>query len=41
LEAMACGTPAVVSSAVPGEVVVDGFNGIRVNSYDPGDYADS
>jgi len=40
LEAMACGTPAVVSSAVPGEVVVDGFNGIRVNSYDPVDYAD-
>jgi len=39
LEAMACGTPAVVSSAIPEEVVVDGFNGIRVNSYDPGDYA--
>jgi len=39
LEAMACGTPAIVSSAVPGEVVVDGFNGIRVNSYDPDDYA--
>ena len=39
LEAMACGTPVVVSSAVPGEVVIDGFNGIRVNSYDPDDYA--
>jgi len=27
LEAMASGTPPVVSSAVPGDVVVDGFNG--------------
>jgi len=39
LEAMACGTPAVVSSAIPEEVVIDEFNGIRVNSYDPEDYA--
>jgi len=41
LEAMACGTPVVVSSAVPEEVVADGFNGIRVNSYDPEDYANA
>jgi glycosyltransferase involved in cell wall biosynthesis len=41
LEAMACGTPAVVSSAVPEEVVINGYNGIRVNSYDPRDYADA
>jgi len=41
LEAMACGTPAVVSSAVPEEVVIDGYNGIRVDSYDPRDYADA
>ena len=41
LEAMACGTPVVVSSAVPEEVVINGYNGIRVNSYDPMDYADA
>jgi len=39
LEAMACGTPVVVSSAVPEEVVADRFNGIRVGSFDPRDYA--
>jgi len=41
LEAMACGTPVVVSSAVPEEVVINGYNGIRVDSYDPRDYADA
>jgi len=41
LEAMASGTPVVVSSAVPEEVVIDGFNGLRVNSYDPKDYANA
>jgi len=38
---MACGTPAVVSSAVFEEVVVNGFNSIRVSSYDLKDYADA
>jgi glycosyltransferase involved in cell wall biosynthesis len=41
LEAMACGTPVVVSSAVPEEVVISNFNGIRVNSFNPEDYADA
>ncbi len=41
LEAMACGTPVVVSSAVPEEVVINNFNGIRVNSFNPPDYADA
>lgn len=41
LEAMACGTPPVVSSAVPEEVVADGFNGVRVGSYNARDYADA
>jgi glycosyltransferase involved in cell wall biosynthesis len=39
LEAMACGTPVVVSSAVPEEVVINNFNGIRVGSFNPEDYA--
>jgi len=39
LEAMACGTPVVVSNAVPEEVVINGLNGIRVNSLDPKEYA--
>jgi len=33
LEAMACGTPVVVSKAVPEEIVVNNFNGIRVDSF--------
>jgi len=41
LEAMACGTPVVVSSAVPEEVVINNFNGIRVDSFNPEDYADA
>jgi hypothetical protein len=41
LEAMACGTPIVVSNAVPEEVVVNNFNGIRVNSFNPEDYANA
>ena len=40
-EAMACGTPVAASSAVPEEVVMDGFNGIRVDSFDPRDYANA
>jgi glycosyltransferase involved in cell wall biosynthesis len=39
LEAMACGTPPVVSTAVPEEVVIDGYNGLRVHTLDPRDYA--
>jgi len=38
---MASGTPPVVSSAVPSDVVVDGFNGLRVNSLSPLDYANA
>jgi glycosyltransferase involved in cell wall biosynthesis len=41
LEAMACGTPVVVSNAVPEEVVINNFNGIRVSSFNPKDYADA
>lgn len=39
LEALACGTPAIVSKAIPDDVVIDGFNGFRVTSFDPHDYA--
>jgi len=41
LEAMASGTPPVVSSAVPGDVVADYFNGVRVDSLNPVDYANA
>jgi len=41
LEAMACGTPVVVSNAVPEEVIINNFNGIRVNSFNPQDYANA
>jgi glycosyltransferase involved in cell wall biosynthesis len=41
LEAMACGTPVVVSNAVPEEVVLNNFNGIRVSSFNPEDYANA
>jgi glycosyltransferase involved in cell wall biosynthesis len=41
LEAMACGTPVVVSNAVPEEVVINNFNGIRVDSFNPYDYANA
>lgn len=39
LEAMACGTPVVVSNAISDEVVVSGFNGVRVNSLEPMEWA--
>jgi L-malate glycosyltransferase len=41
LESMACGTPPIVSTAIPEEVIINGFNGIRVNSYNAKDYANS
>jgi glycosyltransferase involved in cell wall biosynthesis len=41
LEAMACGTPVIVSNAVPDEVVINGFNGIRVGSFNPEYYANA
>jgi len=39
LETMACGRPGVVSSAVPKEVVIDSYNGLRAHRPDPRDYA--
>ena len=39
LEAKACGTPPVVSAAVPEEVVINSYNGMRVRTLDPRDYA--
>jgi len=41
LESMACGTPVVVSEAVPEEVVTNGYNGIRVRGFNPRDYAEA
>jgi len=41
LEAIACGTPVVVSNAVPEEVVINNFNGIRINSFSPEDYTNA
>jgi len=31
----------VASRAVPEEVIIDGFNGIRVNGFDPRDWANA
>jgi glycosyltransferase involved in cell wall biosynthesis len=39
LEAMASGTPAVVSNAVPEEIVKHEFNGLRVNKLNPESFA--
>jgi glycosyltransferase involved in cell wall biosynthesis len=33
--------PPVVSNVVPEEVVINNFNGIRVNSFNPEDYANA
>ncbi|MEM1510524.1 MAG: glycosyltransferase, partial [Thermofilaceae archaeon] len=41
LEAMACGTPPVVSYAVPRDVVIHGYNGLRVETLNPVDYANT
>ncbi|MEM0233218.1 MAG: glycosyltransferase family 4 protein [Candidatus Nezhaarchaeales archaeon] len=41
LEAMTCGTPPVVSYAVPRDVVIHGYNGLRVETLNPVDYANT
>ncbi|MEM3713149.1 MAG: glycosyltransferase family 4 protein [Thermoproteota archaeon] len=41
LEAMVCGTPPVVSYAVPSDVVIHGYTGLRVETLNPVDYANS
>ena len=41
VEAMASGTPPVVSEAVPNEVVIDGYNGLRVRELSPRAFADA
>ncbi|MEM1637587.1 MAG: glycosyltransferase family 4 protein [Pyrobaculum sp.] len=41
LEAMASGTPPVVSAAVPDDVVIDGHNGFRIDGFDPAAYAEA
>jgi len=41
LEAMACGTPPVVSYAVPRDAVIHGYNGLRVETLNPVDYANA
>ncbi|MEM0235472.1 glycosyltransferase family 4 protein [Thermofilum sp.] len=41
LEAMACGTPPVVSYAVPDDVVVHEHTGLRVETLNPIDYANA
>jgi glycosyltransferase involved in cell wall biosynthesis len=41
VEAMACGTPVVVSEAVPSEVVINEYNGIRVNGLNYSDYVNA
>lgn len=40
LESMASGTPVVVSEAVPPEIVINNYNGFRVKTYNPADYAE-
>ena len=41
VESMACGTPPIVSSAVPSDVVIHGVNGLRVITMNPIDYANA
>jgi len=41
LEAMACGTPPVVSQAVPSDVVIHECTGLRVGTLNPIDYANA
>jgi glycosyltransferase involved in cell wall biosynthesis len=39
LESMTNGTPVVVSQAIPSEVVIENFNGFRIDTSNPADYA--
>jgi glycosyltransferase involved in cell wall biosynthesis len=39
IEAFACGVPVVVSHAVPKEMVSNGYNGYRVDGFEPSSYA--
>ena len=39
VEAMGAGLPVVVSTGLPGDIVVDGRNGLVVQGWDPTDYA--
>lgn len=41
LEAMASGTPPVVSTAVPKEVVMNGYSGFRINTYNVIEYVNT
>lgn len=40
IEAMASGTPVVVSAQIPVEAVTNGYNGFRTETYNPTDYAE-
>jgi len=40
-EAMACGTPVVVSSAVPKEVVINEYNDVMINNLNPIEYTNA
>jgi glycosyltransferase involved in cell wall biosynthesis len=40
IEAMASGTPVVVSAQIPAEAVTNGYNGFRTETYNPTDYAE-
>jgi len=41
IESMASGTPVVVSNEIPTDVVSNGHNGFRINTYHPADYAEA
>jgi glycosyltransferase involved in cell wall biosynthesis len=41
IESMASGTPVVVSKEIPTDVVSNGHNGFRIDTYNPADYAEA